>query len=60
VKKKDIFNMFGDFYNGSFAIERLNCVVLTLIPKVDNANEMKNFRPIFSAKHLLQDFLLKS
>lgn len=35
-----------NFYNGSFPIERLNYGVVTLIPKVDNANEMKNFRPI--------------
>jgi hypothetical protein len=46
VIKKDLFNMFRDFYTGSFPIERLDYGVVTLIPKVDNANEMKNFRPI--------------
>jgi hypothetical protein len=46
VIKKDLYNMFRDFYTGSFPIERLDYGVVTLIPKVDNANEMKNFRPI--------------
>lgn len=38
--------MFKDFFNGSLDIARLNFRVVTLLPKVDIALEMKNFRPI--------------
>ena len=42
----DIVQLFNDFYNDSLKIERLNFGVVTLLPKVDNAADMKNFRPI--------------
>jgi hypothetical protein len=42
----DIVQLFNDFYKGSLKIERLNYGVVTLLPKVDNAADMKNFRPI--------------
>jgi hypothetical protein len=42
----DIWNLFKDFYDGNLDIERLNYGMVTLLPKVDNAVEMKNFRPI--------------
>jgi hypothetical protein len=42
----DIWNLFKDFYHGNLDIERLNYGMVTLLPKVDNAVEMKNFRPI--------------
>jgi hypothetical protein len=35
-----------DFYMGKLDLFRLNFAILTLIPKVDNAMDMKNFRPI--------------
>jgi hypothetical protein len=38
--------MFDDFYTGKLNLFRLNFVVLTLIPKVVDASEMKSFRPI--------------
>jgi hypothetical protein len=38
--------MFDDFYTGKLSLFRLNFVVLTLIPKVKDASEMKSFRPI--------------
>jgi hypothetical protein len=44
--KKDIWNMCDDFSKGKLDIERLNYGLITLIPKVDNAMEMKKFRPI--------------
>jgi hypothetical protein len=42
----DIWNFFKDFYEGNLDIERLNYGMVTLLPKVDNAVVMKNFRPI--------------
>jgi hypothetical protein len=42
----DIWNLFKDFYDGDLDIERLNYGMVTLLPKVDNAVDMKNFRPI--------------
>jgi hypothetical protein len=42
----DILNLFKDFYVGNLNIERLNYGMVTLLPKVDNAVDMKNFRPI--------------
>jgi hypothetical protein len=42
----DIWNLFKDFYEGNLDIERLNYGMVTRIPKVDNAVDMKNFRPI--------------
>jgi hypothetical protein len=42
----DIVHLFNDFYNGNLKIERLNYRMVTLLPKVDNAADMKNFRPI--------------
>jgi hypothetical protein len=42
----DIWNLFKDFYDGNLDIERLNYGMVTLLPKVDNTIEMKNFRPI--------------
>jgi hypothetical protein len=38
--------MFKDFQTGSLDLFRLNFATLDLIPKVDNASKMKNFRPI--------------
>lgn len=39
-------NLFLDFFDGNLNIERLNYGVVTLLLKVDNAKEMRNFRPI--------------
>jgi hypothetical protein len=38
--------MFRDFYDGRLDLFKLNFAMLTLIPKVEEALEMKNFRPI--------------
>jgi hypothetical protein len=46
IIKKDLWNMCDDFNKGTLDIKRLNYGLITLIPKVDNAMEMKNFRPI--------------
>jgi len=44
--KDDIVRMFHDFCKGELSLSRLNFAMLTLIPKVDNANNMKFFRSI--------------
>jgi hypothetical protein len=42
----DIMKMFDEFFEGHLDLFRLNFAMLTLIPKVDDASEMKYFRPI--------------
>jgi len=44
--KEDIVGMFLDFHKGELSLSRLNFAMLTLIPKVEDANNMKFFRPI--------------
>jgi hypothetical protein len=38
--------MFEEFHKGDLDLYRLNFAMLTLIPKVEEAKEMNNFRPI--------------
>lgn len=38
--------MFGDFYKGDLDIRRLNYGAITLVPKVLDANTIKQYRPI--------------
>jgi hypothetical protein len=40
----DLWNLFKDFYDGVLDIKRLG--LETLLPKVDNPTDMRNFRPI--------------
>lgn len=44
--KKDLVDMFEDFHKGKIDIYRINCALVTLIPKVGEASNMKQFRPI--------------
>jgi hypothetical protein len=46
ILKEDLVKLFEEFHKGSLDLYRLNCVVMTLIPKVEEARDMKNFRPI--------------
>jgi hypothetical protein len=46
VIKKDIFAMFEDFYKGDLDVYRLNFALVILVPKVNDAYNMKQFRPI--------------
>jgi hypothetical protein len=39
-------SLFEDFYRGELDLYRLNAAMITLIPKVEEANDMKQFRPI--------------
>lgn len=44
--KVDLVEMFNDFYRGNLDLKRLNFDMISLIPKVEEARSMKNFRPI--------------
>lgn len=44
--KGDVVAMFSDFYSGKLDLYRFNFALVTLIPKVENASNMKQFRPI--------------
>jgi hypothetical protein len=44
--KSDLFNLFKSFHDGSLNIERLNFEIVTLIPKIPDATNIKAFRPI--------------
>ncbi|KAG2656080.1 hypothetical protein PVAP13_1KG057385 [Panicum virgatum] len=44
--KEDLVGLFLDFHKGELSLSRLNFAMLTLIPKVEDANNMKFFRPI--------------
>jgi hypothetical protein len=44
--KKDILDMFDDFYKGDLDVYRLNFSLVTLVPKGSDACNMKQFRPI--------------
>jgi hypothetical protein len=44
--KKDLSMMFSDFYAGKLDIQRLNFGVITLIPKIKEASDIRQYRPI--------------
>ncbi|WVZ90520.1 hypothetical protein U9M48_036814 [Paspalum notatum var. saurae] len=44
--KGDMLRMFQDFYEGDLGIQRLNYGVITLVPKIKEAREIKQYRPI--------------
>jgi hypothetical protein len=46
ILKSDLVRLFEDFHNRNLDLYRLNCALLTLIPKVEEARDMRNFRPI--------------
>jgi hypothetical protein len=39
--------VFTNFYNDILDIQRLNYGVITLVPKLKEANNIKHFRPIY-------------
>jgi hypothetical protein len=43
---EDMFNMFQDFWEGHLDIKRLNFGVITLVPKLVEANTINQHRPI--------------
>jgi hypothetical protein len=46
VVSKDVVAMFNDMFAHKLDLFRLNFSMLTLIPKIEDADEMKSFRPI--------------
>jgi len=44
--ESDLLDFFSSLFNGSVNLDMINYVVVTLIPKVDGANLVKDFRPI--------------
>jgi hypothetical protein len=45
IIKYDLINLFEDWFEGDLDIIRLNFAMITLIPKENDAREMKKFRP---------------
>jgi hypothetical protein len=46
VVKGDLVALFEDFHKGNLDLSRLNFALVTLIPKVGDATNIKQFRPI--------------
>jgi hypothetical protein len=46
IVKLDLMNLFYEFYAGRLSIHSLNFGVITLLPKVDNAARIKQYKPI--------------
>lgn len=46
IYNKDMYDMFQDFHRGALDIKRLNFGVITLVPKLKEANTIKQYRPI--------------
>jgi hypothetical protein len=44
--EKDLIALFDDLFRGELDLCRLNFALVTLIPKVDDASNMMQFRPI--------------
>jgi hypothetical protein len=44
--KDDICDLFFDFYCGTLDIKRLNYGTITLLPKVNEASRIQQFKPI--------------
>jgi hypothetical protein len=46
IVKFDIMSLFDHFYAGTLDVQRLNYGIITLLPKVIEANKIQQFRPI--------------
>jgi hypothetical protein len=46
IIKGELLEMVNDFYMGNLDISRLNYGMITLIPKIKEANNVKQYRPI--------------
>jgi len=46
IIKEDLLEMFEEFYENKLDISRLNYGVITLIPKLKEANQIQQYRPI--------------
>ena len=46
IIKNDILEFFGEFHSGVLDVSRVNYGIITLLPKISNANKIQQFRPI--------------
>jgi hypothetical protein len=46
IGKNDIMNIFYAFHDGSLDVQRLNYGIITLLPKMSDANKISQYRPI--------------
>lgn len=46
IIKEDIIEMFNDFHKGKLDVSRLNYEIITLLPKVTDADKIHPYRPI--------------
>ena len=46
IIKHDIIELFAEFHNGSLDVKKLNYGVITLLPKVQDAVKIQQFKPI--------------
>ena len=46
IQLNDLVHLFDDFQKSKLDLFRLNCALVTLIPKVGDASNMKQFIPI--------------
>jgi hypothetical protein len=46
IIKSDMSELFDDFVKGSLDIKRINYGIITLLPKVKEAEKIQQFRPI--------------
>lgn len=46
IIKKELEDMFAEFQNNEMELERLNYGVITLMPKIKEANKIQQYRPI--------------
>lgn len=44
--KEVVFDMFNHLHSGVFNMSRMNYGLITLIPKIKDANNIKQYRPI--------------
>jgi hypothetical protein len=51
-----LLELFDDWYHGRLDIYRLNFAMITLIPKEDDAKEMRKFRPISLLNYVFKIF----
>ena len=46
IIKKDILELFHEFWEGELNVSRLNYGIITLLPKVTDAEKINQYRPI--------------
>lgn len=46
IIKKDLVELFDNFYNGNLDVSRMDYGIITLLPKIADATKIQQFRPI--------------